>query len=99
MPSPQGFTGCADSQRPLLFINDFQTQHGAQLDKAGQQEASLGKWGVERATRGVEKTQETTGSYKEDPVVSAELQGLPCVPLAPSLTLPSAPHGHLWALL
>lgn len=65
MPSPQGFTGCADSQSPLLFINDFQTQHGAQLDKAGQQEASLGKWGVERATRVVEKTRETQAPIRK----------------------------------
>lgn len=56
MPSLQGFTDCADSQRPLLFINDFQTQRGAQLDKAGQWEARPEKRGVERATSGVEKT-------------------------------------------
>lgn len=48
----------AESQRPLLFINDFQTQHEAQPDKAGQWEARLWGGGVGRATRGVEKTLE-----------------------------------------
>lgn len=58
MPSLQGFTDCADSQRPLLFINDFQTQRSVELslDKAGQWEARPEKRGVERATSGVEKT-------------------------------------------
>lgn len=48
----------ADSQRPLLFINDFQTQLEAQPDKAGQWEARLWGGGVGRATRGAEKTLE-----------------------------------------
>lgn len=48
----------ADSQRPLLFINDFQTQHEAQPDKAGQWEARLWGGGVGRATWGAEKTLE-----------------------------------------
>lgn len=79
----------ADSQRPLLFINDFQTQHEAQPDKAGQWEARL--WGgvVGRATWGAEKTLEKKPrgqdvcSTRKNAFVSAELRGLSCVSLAP----------------